>query len=101
MDRSQNIVTMFSPFENLIPWLIVGLVFSFCMAFLAIPQIRQLRAHQNLLKSLKVGDVVVTSGGLIGELTAMDGDIVHISFAGMSSIPVLRSAIERPSTKPN
>ncbi|MBM3545265.1 MAG: preprotein translocase subunit YajC [Alphaproteobacteria bacterium] len=80
---------------NFAPWLIVILVFIGAMAFLVVPQLNRMNAHSKFLKTLKVGDRVVTIGGLVGTLTEVDGDIIHIAFANMQPVPILRSAIER------
>lgn len=84
-----------STINDLFPWLTVLLVFIAAMAFLAVPQLNRMNAHSRFLKTLKVGDQVVTNGGLIGRLTDVDGDILHISFSDLAPIAILRSAIER------
>jgi preprotein translocase subunit YajC len=81
--------------SDLAPWLVVVLVFIGAMAFLVVPQLNRMNAHNKFLRTLKVGDRVVTIGGLVGTLTEVDGEVIHISFAGEESVPILRSAIER------
>lgn len=98
MYQSGHAELVLSGFKYVAPWLVVALVFIGAMAFLVVPQLNRVNAHDKFLKTLKVGDRVVTNGGLVGVLTQMDGDILQISFSGMEPIPILRSAIERSLT---
>lgn len=81
--------------NNSAPWLVVIIIFIGAMAFLVIPQLKRLNLHMRMLNALVVGDRVVTNGGLIGYLTNVDGQFLHISFSQLEPIPILRSAIER------
>jgi preprotein translocase subunit YajC len=42
------------------------------------PQQRQAKAHKQMLSSLKKGDKVITSGGLVGEVTNVDENFIKI-----------------------
>lgn len=92
MNQSEHIEPIIA---GIAPWFIVILVFIGAMAFLIVPQLNRMNAHRKFLSKLKIGDYVVTNGGLVGILTQADGDILHISFSSMEPIPILRSAIER------
>lgn len=81
--------------SNYAPLLFVLIVFLFAMAFLVRPQLSRIQQHNEFLSSLKVGDRVVTNGGLIGVVAKIDTDVVHISFSDGKPIAVLRRAIER------
>lgn len=60
------------------------------------PQLRRLAAHQNFLRSLKVGDRVVTRGGLIGSIAAFEGvDVVHLALSDAITVNIERNSIER------
>lgn len=98
MYQSGHAELVLSGFKYVAPWLVVALVFIVAMAFLVVPQLNRVNAHDKFLKTLKVGDRVVTNGGLVGVLTQVDGDILQISFSSMEPIPILRSAIERSLT---
>ena len=98
MYQHQHAALILGGFGYFAPWLIVILVFIGAMAFLVVPQLNRINAHDKFLKTLKVGDRVVTSGGLVGVLTQVDGDILQISFSSMEPIPILRAAIERSFT---
>ncbi|HSB80097.1 MAG TPA: preprotein translocase subunit YajC [Candidatus Methylomirabilis sp.] len=55
-------------FSMLVPLLLMFAVFYF---LLIRPQQKKQRTHQDMLKSLKVGDRIITTGGLVG--TIVDG----------------------------
>ena len=95
MYTPQQILRGFSESRWLSPWFFVLIVFIGAMTFLVIPQIKRLRAHDHMIGQLEVGDQVVTYGGLIGILTKVDRELLHISFGNLEPIPILRSAIER------
>jgi preprotein translocase subunit YajC len=45
------------------------------------PQAQAQRRHQELVKSLQVGDQVITAGGIYGKLTALKEDTVTLEIA--------------------
>ena len=55
------------------PYILIGVVFYF---LLFMPMQRQKKRQAQMLKDLKSGDVVVTSGGIVGTITAADGDTI-------------------------
>jgi preprotein translocase subunit YajC len=55
------------------PYILIGLVFYF---LLFMPMQRQKKKQQQMLSDLKSGDNVVTSGGIVGTITAVDGDTI-------------------------
>jgi preprotein translocase subunit YajC len=57
------------------------------------PQRQQARRHQDMLSSLKVGDEVVTAGGIYGEVTAIDDERVQLEIDADVRIAVSRRAI--------
>lgn len=57
------------------PFILLILVFYF---FLIRPQVKRQKEHQAMLQSLKKGDRVVTSGGLIGTIVGVDDEKVVI-----------------------
>jgi len=57
------------------------------------PQQQQRKKHEEFLKSLKKGDKVITSGGIIGEIKAIEDDIVHLKVSEGTIIKVLKQAI--------
>ena len=57
------------------------------------PQRQQARRHQEMLGSLKIGDEVVTAGGIYGEVTAIDEERVQLEIDADVKIAVSRRAI--------
>ncbi len=55
------------------PYILIGLVFYF---LLFMPMQRQKKRQQQMLNELKSGDNVVTSGGIVGTVTAVDSDTI-------------------------
>jgi preprotein translocase subunit YajC len=74
------------------------------MYFLVIrPQQQRLKAHQALIAAVKRGDVVVTSGGIIGKVVkVLENDEVMVEIADDVRVRVLKSTIAdiRSKTEP-
>src|SRR5208282_3132342 len=52
------------------------LIFAIFYFLLFMPMQRQKKRQQQMLNGLKSGDNVVTSGGIVGTVTAVDGDTI-------------------------
>jgi preprotein translocase subunit YajC len=63
--------------------------------FLLRPQQQRVRRQRELVASLDVGDEIVTAGGMIGRIVALDGDRAEIEVADGITIEFLRAAISR------
>ena len=63
------------------------------LALLMRQQQRRLRQHQALIASLEVGDEVVTTSGLFGTITDLDGDIAMVEVAPGVTVKVAKRAI--------
>jgi len=69
------------------------------MYFLLIrPQQRRMKAQQALLSAVAEGDEVLTSSGMYGFITAMEGDVVWVEIAEGVEIRVAKGAIARRVT---
>lgn len=72
--------------------------------FIIRPQARKNREHQNLLQNLKVGEEVVTSGGIIGKIKSIADSFVTLESMN-STLKVVTSNIagytKKPEVKPN
>lgn len=74
--------------------LIMPAVFLLIMyLFMIRPQQRKAREHANLLTTLKAGDEVVTSGGIIGKVRSVADTFVSIEVGGNATIKVLKNHI--------
>lgn len=80
-------------------FLIFALVLTYVI--LVMPVQRQRRRQREMLSALQVGDEVVTSGGIIGKVRALDGDEVSLELARGTRVRVLRAYIvERRQAAP-
>jgi preprotein translocase subunit YajC len=77
-------------FVGLIPLLLMFVVFYF---ILIRPQQKQARKHREFIRNLKMGDRVVTSGGLHGEIKGLTDTTITLEIADKVRVKVTRSAI--------
>jgi preprotein translocase subunit YajC len=70
---------------------LVLLVFMYVL--LVRPQRQRARQHQDMLRSLQVGDEVLTTGGIFGEITGMDDQRVQLEIDADVKVAVSRAAI--------
>ena len=73
----------------LLPVLLLGVMYF----FLIVPQKKKQKAQANLMSSLGPGDEVVTTGGIYGGVTEVDGDSVYLEIAPDIEIKIARRAI--------
>lgn len=57
------------------PYILIALVFYF---LLFMPMQRQKKRQQQMLADLKSGDVVITSGGIVGTVTSVESDTIVV-----------------------
>jgi preprotein translocase subunit YajC len=75
---------------GLVPMLLIFVIFY---VVLMLPMQRQRKALRQMIENLKKGDRVVTSGGLYGEVTAVEGATVMLRIADNVRVRVAKSAI--------
>jgi len=74
--------------------LLLGALFLIFYFVLIKPQQKRVKLHQEMMKALKKGDKVVTSGGLIGTVVKFEGeDVVVLEIAQSVRVQVAKSAI--------
>ncbi|MGE0171612.1 MAG: preprotein translocase subunit YajC [Oligoflexales bacterium] len=74
--------------------LLMPLGFILIMYFLIIrPQQKKHKEHQSLLTQLKIGDEIVTSGGIIGRIKSVADAFVTVEVANNMAIKVLKGHI--------
>jgi preprotein translocase subunit YajC len=64
-------------------------------ALVILPQQRRVRAHQAVVSALHEGDDVMTTSGILGTITSMDGDVLHLEVAPGIELRVVKGAIAR------
>jgi preprotein translocase, YajC subunit len=79
-----------NPLIGLLFPLLIILVFWF---FLIRPQVKRQREQQKFIESLREGMEVVTSAGIIGKVTKIDGDVVRLLIDERTFIRVLKQTI--------
>lgn len=80
-----------NPILGFLPLLLIFGIFYF---LLFLPMQRQKKSQAKMLKDLKSGDVVTTSGGLIGTVLSLSDDTVVLRFKPDNvKLQVTRSAI--------
>ena len=77
-------------FTGLVPLLLMFVIFYF---LLIRPQQKQKKEHQNLLANLKVGDNVLTAGGIFGRVTGLKDDKVTVEISDKVRVKVSRGHI--------
>ena len=85
-------------FLQLVPFVLIFII----MWFLIIrPQQRRVKEHQEMLKNVRRGDTVVTSGGIVGKITKVteDGSDIDVEIAEGVRVKVARSMIAEVRTK--
>lgn len=75
----------------LAPFAMIFLIFWF---FVWRPQAKQQAQHKSFLEGLKVGDEVVSSGGILGKVVQVDKDIIHVEVSRGSRLRILRPQIQ-------
>ena len=73
----------------LLPFVILIAVFYF---LLIRPQQKRAKQHKAMLEALKKGDQVLTTGGLVGRIVDIDGDILSLDL-GSTTVSVGRAYV--------
>ena len=79
-----------SPVIQLIPFALVLAIFYF---IILLPMKRRQKKVQEFLAALKVGDRVITSGGIYGSITKITDDTLQLQVAQNVRLEVARHAI--------
>lgn len=79
-----------SPWANVIMLVVMFAIFYF---LLIRPQQKRAKEHKELVDNLKIGDQVVTAGGVHGKVAALLDDTVMVEIATGVKVKLNRSAI--------
>jgi len=78
------------------------IIMVFAMYFLVLkPQKKQNEKRMEMMDALKVGDKVVTIGGILGTLVELDDELIKLEVADGVVITMLRNAIRGPQLEPD
>jgi preprotein translocase subunit YajC len=72
--------------------LIIGILIVF-FVFTIVPQFTQRRRRERELSAIQVGDWIVTIGGIIGRIVALDANEVRLRVSATSELTLVRPAI--------
>ncbi|MDR2504401.1 MAG: preprotein translocase subunit YajC [Deltaproteobacteria bacterium] len=75
--------------SGFMPILLIIVIFYF---FMIRPQQKKAKAHQEMLRSLKKGDAVITNGGMYGRIVEFQDDIAAVDL-GEHTVFILRGAL--------
>ena len=74
-----------------IPLILIFIIFYF---FLIRPQQKRVKDHKIMVDSLKRGDEVITSGGIIGTIErVMEDDRIEVLISDNTRVQIIRSTI--------
>ena len=81
-----------SGFAQFIPLILIFVIFYF---FLIRPQQKRIKDHKAMVASLKRGDDVVTSGGIVGKVEKVyPDDKIDLTISDNVSVKVVKSTIQ-------
>jgi len=87
-----------SGFAQFVPLILIFVIFYF---FLIRPQQKKVKEHKLMVSSLKRGDEVITSGGIVGKIERVLGDDkIDVTIADNVTVQVVQSTIQNLSNKP-
>ena len=78
-------------FAQFIPLILIFVIFYF---FLIRPQQKRVKEHKDMVASLKRGDEVITSGGIIGKVDrVMEDDRIEVILTDNVKVQIIKSTI--------
>jgi len=88
-----------SGFAQFIPLILIFVIFYF---FLIRPQQKKIKDHKSMVASLKRGDEVITSGGIVGRIEKVyDDDKIDLIISDGIAVKVVKSTIQSLLTNQN
>ena len=86
-----------SPMAQLLPFVLIFVIMYFLILR---PQQRRAKQHQELVKNLRRGDTVISSGGLVGKVTKLvDDDQVEVEIADGVRVRQMRQMVSEVRAK--
>ena len=75
---------------SFLPLIAIIAIFYF---LIIMPQQRQAKAHKQMLTELKKGDKIITSGGLVGEVTNVEENFIKIKLSDNVIVKIVKEYI--------
>ena len=86
-----------SGFAQFVPLILIFVIFYF---FLIRPQQKRMKEHKRMVATLKRGDDVVTSGGIVGKVEKVhDDDKIDLQISENVTVKVVKSTIQNLLSK--
>jgi len=79
-----------NPMTMILYLVVIAAVFYFIVLR---PQGKQRKQHEVFLQGLKRGDEVVTTGGIVGEVVAVEDRLVTLNIGGGTKLRVLKAQV--------
>ncbi len=87
-----------NPLLQLAPFILVFVFFYFLIIR---PQNQARKKHMEMISNVRKGDVVVTSGGMIGKVVkVLEGDEIKVELADNVVVTIIKSTLTDVRTKP-
>jgi len=77
---------------SLLPLIILFVIFYLLVI---LPQQRQAKKHKEMVESLKKGDKIVTTGGIIGEVVRNEPEYLVVRISKDTEVRIDKSAVAR------
>ncbi len=79
-------------FASIMPLVLIFAIFYF---LLIRPQQKKLKEHEQVIKGLKKGDEVITSGGILGKITSVEEgtNIIQVEISPSVIVRISRTAV--------
>ena len=78
--------------SSLLPLIILFVIFYFLVI---LPQQREAKKHKEMVESLKKGDKIVTTGGIIAEVIKNEEDFIKAEIAKGVEVKIDKAAVAR------
>jgi len=76
---------------SFLPMIIIFVLFYF---MLIRPQMKQAKQQKAMIDAIKIGDEIVTAGGVVGKVTKVSDGFVSVEIANNTVISIQRQAIQ-------
>lgn len=75
--------------------LVYGLLFAAMYFFMIAPQRKKQKEHEKMLKELKSGDEILTSGGIVGVVTNVKEDRFVVRIADDTKVEIFKGFVQQ------
>jgi len=81
--------------------LIILVPFGLLIWLMVVPQRKQRARQQQLMSNLEVGDEVITAGGIVGVITLIEDQLIHLEVDHDVVIRVSKTSVTRSTAEPD